>query len=605
MTPRSVRLTILLAMAFLMAAALAPTRVFAQSNQIHFTSVSHNFGSLAAGQSAQYGVQMTNGGAAAFPFALTLSGPKSFTYAHNCGGTLAAAASCEIVFTFAPTAAGSASATWTLGTNGFDFAPSNGGTLSGSQQSAQGLTLTTDGHDFGTQGVLVPSGTYGVVLSNMTDDAITLTINTAPAESVDLPLTGNTCGIILAANTSCNLNWQFIPQAAHGYQSFYGISGVDSVTSQPVVLTSGGAQVNGVQLEGVGINANGVTLASSGNKFAEQGVHTISPSYITVLVNGTPSAVSLVYSGANANYVSTGNNCPTTLAAWQSCQMRWVFEPQTPGYAELVYNIAVSDIVGNPVVLTSGGQSVAGVTLTGTGIAGTVSLRTDGHNFGPWLTGTTSYKYFTILSNSTPEAVNLKYAYSNSNHTQYNLTADTCGATLLAGASCDLQWDFSPATTGPIGTTYDISAKDACGCQPISITTGMQTVPGVLLAGNGQATAGLSLASASHMFGEQGIGGGSATYGTVLYNTTGMAVNLTYVYSSPTAGANFKITANDCTATMAANTSCNVQWQFMPVTSGAISVVYNITATQGGSPVTLTSYGSPVNGVTLSGTGVE
>jgi hypothetical protein len=34
-------------------------------------------------------------------------------------------------------------------------------------------------------------------------------------------------------------------------------------------------------------------------------------------------------------------------------------------------------------------------------------------------------------------------------------------------------------------------------------------------------------------------------------------------------------------------------------------VVYNVTATQGGLPVTITSYGEPVNGVTLSGTAVE
>jgi hypothetical protein len=471
-------------------------------------------------------------------------------------------------------------------------------------QSNPGFTITTDGHNFGTQGVQVPSGTYGVVLSNTTSDAITLTINTNPTNAADFPMATNTCGASIAAGTTCSLQWQFDPQAAQGYSAFYAISGVDSVTSQPIVLTSGGQQVSGVQLEGVGINANGVTLTSPSFRFAEQGIGTISPTYTAFLINGSASTIALSYSGANSNYVSIANTCGASLAPWQSCGFQWYFQPQTTGYEELDYNITATTN-GDPTVITYAGHPVAGVMLSGTGILGTVSLRTDGHNFGPWVTGTTSYKYLTILTNSTEETVNLTYRYSNANSAQFGQPADLCGTTLTSGSSCYLEWDFSPTLTGPISTTYDIHAMDACGGQPISITTGEVTVPGVLLAGNGQATAGLFLATASHQFGEQGIGGNSATYGTVLYNTTTNTINLTAGYSSATAGDNFKIVASDCGTTLAANTSCNLEWQFSPVTTGAISVVFDITATQAGSPVTLTSGGSPVAGVTLSGTGVE
>jgi hypothetical protein len=101
------------------------------------------------------------------------------------------------------------------------------------------------------------------------------------------------------------------------------------------------------------------------------------------------------------------------------------------------------------------------------------------------------------------------------------------------------------------------------------------------------------------------VGGVSDAFTANLYNTTSSAVDLTFAYSNQNAAKNFTLTSNNCGAALAANTTCGLTLEFSPVVAGAASVVYDVTATQGGSPITITSGGNPVNGVTLHGTGVE
>jgi hypothetical protein len=221
-----------------------------------FTSVSHNFGQVAVGTTAStYGVQMTNLSSSAFPFSLTLGGvvqpntatASPFTQQNNCGASLAAGASCEIVFSFKPTASGPVSTTWSVASTAADFfAPSNGGTLQGSGTTQGGVSLTTAGHNFGTVTVGTTSATYGTELSNSTATAETISVigGSAPFHMV------TNCGTTLAAGASCELEFTYQPETTGTS------SGTVPFSGSPTVITSGGAPLpnGGITLTGTGVN---------------------------------------------------------------------------------------------------------------------------------------------------------------------------------------------------------------------------------------------------------------------------------------------------------------------------------------------------------------
>jgi hypothetical protein len=213
---------------------------------ITFSSVTHNFGTIATGTTGTaYGVEVKNTGSSAYTFALNMTGSSEFTDQTNCGTSIAAGGSCEIVFNFSPTATGAVSATWNLTSEaGFTYSPSDGGTLSGTGVASGGVTLSTAGHNFGDQTVGTTSGTYGTVLTNSTGSAITLTLG-----SVTSPFAIVTnCGSTLPSGGSCNLDFTFKPTADGLVQQVYSLSANGGATQ----ITVGGNPVTGITLTGTG-----------------------------------------------------------------------------------------------------------------------------------------------------------------------------------------------------------------------------------------------------------------------------------------------------------------------------------------------------------------
>jgi hypothetical protein len=604
MRTRVVSIHSMVAIALLLGAALASVST-AMAQSISFTSVTHNFGTVATGQSASYATFLTNNTGSGFPFSLTLGGTPGFISQTNCQSTVAAGATCEILFTFTSSNNGSVSTTWSVAANGATFTPSDGGTLTATGSGTPGFSVSVSGHNFGPQSVNTTSGVFGVVLANSTTDPISLSVTTTSVSGATFPLTNNNCGATMQPNSTCELQWTFTPHGAANYSAFYTVTGYDTVTGTEMILTCQGAQVLGVNLGGAGINSGQVTLSSSAYNFGEQGVSTTSPTFGAQLTNGTSSAVALSFSGSSPHFVLVANNCGATLAAYTSCDVQWTFNPQSAGTQQFSYQIAATS-GGQPVPVVTPSGPVSSMTLTGTAITGTLQLRTDGHNFGPWVVGTTSNKYLTTLTNTTNVALDLSMGFGvGSNGPAFPLVGTTCGSTLAAGAHCAIEWEFTPNATGAVSALYAINAVDTTTNVSFAITTNNTTQRGVTLSGNGQAVAGVNLATAVQEFGETGVGGGSATYGTVLYNTSGSTAAVSFGYSNSAQAANFRLVANSCGASLATNATCSLQWEFTPTTTGNLTAVYDVNASVGGCSVTVTSGGEPVNGVTLEGTGVN
>jgi hypothetical protein len=329
------------------------------SAQIVFSSVTHNFGGIAVGGTTSgagnYGVQLTNNSGAAFPFSISIAGSSAFTENTNCGTSVAAGKSCEIVFIFAPTATGTVSATWSVAGNGKTFAPSNGGTLSGTGESTSGVTVSTAAHNFGSLADGATSPVYGVVLSNTTSSAVTLTVGSVTAPFVT---TLNNCPATLVSGATCNLQFEFKPTAAGVFSQTFSLS------AGAAPITSGGSPVTGITLTGTGVAAGGVTLATAGHNFGNVTVGTTSGVYGTVLTNGTSSAVTLSLGSVGSPFVTVVNNCPASLPAAGTCNLQFEFKPTSTGSTSQEFTVTVN---GGAVPVTSGGSTVTGVTLAGTG----------------------------------------------------------------------------------------------------------------------------------------------------------------------------------------------------------------------------------------------
>jgi hypothetical protein len=229
---------------------------FLPVHAVSFSSVAHNFGSLSVGAStsgsSNYGVQVTNTSASTLTYTgVTLSGSSAFSvYGTNCGTSLAAGKSCEIIFSFAPTAPGTVSANWSLaGTPaGTAFNPSNGGTLSGTGISVGAVTLTTAKHNFGLQTAGTSSATFGAVLTNSTSATVAINIAAPTGNTADFTTTANNCGSTLKAGGFCNLQYKFTPTTTGVFSEFIGITANGGATP----VTVGGTAYSGLTLVGTG-----------------------------------------------------------------------------------------------------------------------------------------------------------------------------------------------------------------------------------------------------------------------------------------------------------------------------------------------------------------
>lgn len=219
-----------------------------------FSSVTHNFGSIPVNTSTSgntnFGVKLTNSSSNPFAFSLTLTGSSEFLQANNCGSSVAANSSCEIIFIFAPTVTGTQTANWSLGTQtGFVFGPSNGGTLTGTGTRSGGVWLASSGHNFGTVADGTVSAVYGNVLTNSTASPVTLAF--APLNA-PYSVTLNNCPASLPSGQSCNLQFEFSPTTPGAEIEKFGITANGGSLS----ITAGGP--------GTGVTVTGITLTGTG-----------------------------------------------------------------------------------------------------------------------------------------------------------------------------------------------------------------------------------------------------------------------------------------------------------------------------------------------------
>ncbi len=271
----------------------------------------------------------------------------------------------------------------------------------------------------------------------------------------------------------------------------------------------------------------------------------------TVTLKNTATAAltptSILLSG---DFSETDNCQNASVAAGATCAIQVTFAPTQTGSRTGLMTVYAN---------VPGGQLT--VALSGTGsLTGTLSLSPPSINFNTspgnvtgWALGTTSTALQATATNSGSAAV----SFTNSVTGPFALASNACGNSIAGNSSCNLTLTFTPTEAG--AATGALTFTDSDGTQTIA------------LSGTGLAppTDGLSATSLGFPFtAENQL---SAVETVTLTNSGG--VPLTSI--SISASGAFQ-QSNNCTANLAANSSCTISVQFVPITASEQSGILTV-----------------------------
>jgi hypothetical protein len=293
----------------------------------------------------------------------------------------------------------------------------------------------------------------------------------------------------------------------------------------------------------------GLLVSPTALNFGDVAKGQTSPAQAMTITNTTAAPVNIAANGgASGVWGPYLSGCPASLAAGASCNYLYTFTPTAIGPQTSPVGMHFQ-INGVQVPLTFTGNGVLGLSVSATGL-----------NFGDVIVGTTSPAQAMTITNTTATPVNI--AANGGASGVWGPYLSGCPASLVAGASCNYFYTFTPTVIGPqtspAGMVFTINGVQV----PLSFTgNGVSAIaPGSLL-----------ITPSTLDFGDVPLGTTSAAQSTTLTNISGVAVPITFV-SGALPGGEFVggTITNNCGATLAAGASCVLStYAFSPTSMGA------------------------------------
>ncbi len=513
---------------------------------------------------------LTNTGTAALTISgITITGANSGDYAQTntcpvAPSVLEAAASCTISVTFAPSSAGSRSASLTItddAANNPQSVPLSGTGL------APSVSLSPASLAFEPQLVGTPSATQTSTLTNTGGAPLAISsIALGGANPGEYTLT-NDCPLApstLDGGLACTISVTFTPTLAGARPASVTIA-YDAAGS-PRELVLSGEGTNPVPA---------VTLTPSSLDFGPQRVGTTSASQTTILKNVGTADLTIDSIAAGGDFAQT-NDCPATLAPDATCTISVTFAPTAAGSRTGIVSV-VDDAANSPQgILASGTGTVSGITLTPASL--TFSSRVVGSASAAQTT--------TLTSSGTAPLAIAGIAVSGPNAADYAQTNDcpTTG-TLAVNASCTISVTFAPTASGTRTATVTVTDDAPGSPQAVALTgTGVAAAPAV------------TLTPTTIPFGSQRVGTTSAAQSATMTNSGTVPLTITG-FAIMGANAGDYAQTNTCPlapATLAVSESCTISMTFTPGATGSRTATVSVADDAVDSPQT----------VALSGTGV-
>ena len=401
---------------------------------VSLTPPSVNFGSVYRGNSAAQTLTFTN--TSTFPSTVNVSGlaisgtnPADFTVSGgNCTG-LIQNASCTITVIFAPTGAGTRSATLTVSSDsGAD--PTLVANLTGT-----GLDTTAT---LSPSAATLPSTQLGAISAaqvfTFTNTSPLPETLTAVFVSGDFIVTPPTCGAI-APSATCSFAVAFQPTAAGNRTGTLTV--LNSSTGNPVLTAA---------LTATGLDTT-ATLTPSAATYPKTATGTTSPAQTFTWMNTSvvPLTINGVTVSGSGDFSAATNTCKGVIAAGTSCTVSVVFSPLSAGLRTGALSIQS----------TSSANAVLTALLTGTGTSN-IAAAPSPLNLGNVDIGATGAPVALVVTNYSLHTIAL---------TSINVAGDysytsQCGPVLPGSSQCTVLVTFKPTALGARPGTLTIGTSD-------------------------------------------------------------------------------------------------------------------------------------------------
>jgi alpha-tubulin suppressor-like RCC1 family protein len=488
----------------------------------------------------------------------------------TCGASLAAAATCNIIVTYTPTAAVLSSVTLTVTyADGSGATPNVTRTFNGTGITPAVLSVS-DGatYDYTTHAIGSTTSKTFTVTNSGGSTAVTIAGAAFAAPYAyaggTFPGTAGTCGATLAAAGTCTIVVNYSPTAA-----------VVSNASLTVNYNDGAAAQSALRpVTGTGASVATLSLNAGANYgFGSKNVTSSTNATLTVANSGTTGATALAFSGLSApltfaggSFPGTGGTCGATLAGSSSCTVVVTYAPTIAGATSQTLLINYNNGVSG----TSTSQLVTGTAVALASIAITTPVA-DPFDYTDVTIGAPGVDQTFTLSNTGGQSATSLTATGlaapfNFKGGAYPGTGGTCGASLAAAGTCTIIATYLPTTPGVDSDSIAIAYDDGSG-STINLSHGVT--------GTGVNAANLTFTdSPSYDFGSRTVS--TTTYHTFTISNSGGATATSIAATALSAPFSFKGgtypgTGGSCGTSLGGGATCTIIGAFAPTGTGAFT----------------------------------
>lgn len=520
----------------------------ASQPQLSLSSNTVSFGAVSVGSTGTSNLVISNTGTADLTISvLTLSGADFGISGITTPKTISAGQNAPVSLTFKPAIAGVVSGSMTITSND-PTTPTAVVSLSGTGSSTALGQLSPNPASVNFGNVSIGSSASQQITLTNTGNA-SAQISSITVSGTGYSLSGASTPATVAASQTLSFTAKFAPSVVGNAAGTVTVT--SNASGSPLTITLSGA---GVQ-SGLGISPASFNFGSVVDGQTKTQAFTLTNT-------GTASLTITQVTASGTGYSVSGLTTPATVAVGQSTTVTAQFSPTTAGTLAGTLSIS-SNAPGSP----------ATVSLTGTGVAGTVTMTPTPSSvaFGNVQAGSSGSQSLSIKNTGNS---NVTISQVTVSAKDVSVTGISTPVTLTPTQTTSMTVKFSPT-----------SSETVSGNVTVSNTLGASAV--IPVTGTGVQAA-LSITPSSFSFGNVAIG--TTDSQTVQLSNTGTAA-LTVSQVSVT-GSAFSTTGLTLPLTLNPGQASTFNAQFSPTSTGGASGSLTITSNAPGSPATVALTGT-------------